>query len=634
MSNDMNSATHAAAQNERRLAVYEKHRDVCRGYFDDEGRWTVPLPRTDPRSGPFHAFSFFQGIDEDVRLANRLIAQAPIDREAERSLHKFYPLIAAQLLNHHGPRLEPEQRDRLIDVLRQATEHGLQRARLGGYNDNHPLLGIGGLLAGAAVRPLEPEAADTATDALRRMLAMLDRRGFMSEYTSPTYSPVSMLCLAEIVEHCPYDEARELAAACERRLWLEVASHWHPATCFLAGPHSRAYQIDLVAHYHNMHALMYLVFGGERVPINPLTHLLPYFDDTQIRHHFHDEFVQGATMWHLASTYHVPEEAIDLAWNKPSPTTVIATSEFGEFPRGWPHHEPDPETPTYEFAAGDTVCTTHLTDRFALGTSRREFLQGAPDTNVHLVYARKPPARSIADIATLFPVLLVGDADPDRDTRLTDRGRALTLQHEGTAMSLSRPRLPWGRNRDADDSRGIDAIRISLLLTCFHDRPEELRLGERVIDGFEGESTQPVPIFVRDHGVFFAVHPLLLTDHGRPAAIRTRLVNGYLDLQLVSYEGKPRAFTEHELCATLTGFALSVADAETWTSFDAFCESERGAQITENQIRPSRRETVFSREDLNLAMEISPLSEGIKYAAINGSLAPEDRFTVNGHPVS
>jgi hypothetical protein len=39
-------------------------------------------------------------------------------------------------------------------------------------------------------------------------------------------------------------------------------------------------------------------------------------------------------------------------------------------------------------------------------------------------------------------------------------------------------------------------------------------------------------------------------------------------------------------------------------------------------------------------MEINPLcegvklSQGIKYAAINGSLAPEDRFAVNGQSLS
>lgn len=622
-------------QRERRLAVYRRHREHCRSYFDEAGRIVLDLPKTDTRSGLFHAFSYLHGDAADIRLANRMIAQAPIDREAANALHLFYPMMAAQLLNHHGERLEEAQNERLRDVLRRAVEGNLERTRLGGYNDNHPLLGLAGLLSGAAVEPITATVAATATEGLREMLEMLDRRGFLSEYTSPTYSPISLLCLAEIVAFCPFEEAVHLAREGERRLWLEIASHWHPATCFLAGPHSRAYQVDLLGHFHNAHTVMYAAFGEDRVPVNPLTHLLPYFDATQVRHHFHDEFTQGATMWHLAPTYHPPEEAVELAWRKLDPTTVIATSEFGEFPRGWGGPYPDSETPFLEFTAGHTVNTTYLTDRFALGSSRREFFQGAPDTNAHLVFARNQPAKSIADIATLFPVLQVGRVDPTRDLRLDQRGRALTLQHEGTVLSLQRPRVTWGAGRGeaaARDAQGIDAIQLSLLLTCFHAEPEELRLGERPLDGLEGSNQSPVPIFLRDHGVFAAIHPLLLTDHGREAAIRARRVNGYLEIGLVSYEGEPRVFDDFELCNTLTGFVLSVADEARWADFDAFCAAETAAEIREHQIRPSRRKTIFRRGDLELAMEISPLSEGLKYAAINGQLAPEPRFSINARP--
>ena len=623
--------TSPARQAERRSAVYAKHREFCSDYFDDNGRFRFERSFPDTRSGLFHAFSFLDGDEANARLANHLIAQAPINREAVKSLHKFYPMLAAGLLNHCGDRIEAEQRDRLAATLKAAVEGNAHKRRPGGYNDNHPLLEAGGILAGAAVVPTDAAVLDTATGALEQTLRLLDRRGFLSEYTSPTYSPISMLCFAEIAELCPYERARELALECERRLWLEIASHWHPATCSLAGPHSRAYQIDLLAHFHNAHALMYLVFGGDAAPIHPLNHLFPYYDDRQVRHHNQDEFLQGATMWHLAPTYHVPDEAVELAWAKPNRTTVVATSEFGEFPRSWGSREyPDPETPFYEFPAGHTVCTTYLTDRFALGTSRNEFLEGEPDTNVHLAFARNSPTRSIADVATLFPALLVGRFEPDRDTRAPNRGRALTVQSEGTVLSLQRPRVPWGGGRDDSGPEQIDAIQLSLLLTCFHERPEAVRIGERTLDGLEGESVAPEPVFICDHGVYLAIHPLMLTDHGRDAAIRVRSINGYLDIGMVSYEGAPREFSDFELCATLTGFVLVVSDEGEWPDFDAFCQAEAAAEIIDSQPRPSRRETIYRSGGRELAMEISPISEGLKYASIDGCLAPEPRFSVNG----
>jgi hypothetical protein len=169
-----------------------------------------------------------------------LVARAPIDREAADSRHNFYPTLAAQLLTHHGSRLDlpaarpSDRRDATCDRARPAKRPARR------LQQKLPAAGHQRLLSGDALHPLDPAVADIPADALQRLFEMLDPQGFMSEYTLPTYSPISMLC-AELVEHCPFDEAHELTVQCERRLWVEVATHWHPATCFLARPRSRAY---------------------------------------------------------------------------------------------------------------------------------------------------------------------------------------------------------------------------------------------------------------------------------------------------------------------------------------------------------------------------------------------------------
>jgi hypothetical protein len=579
--------------------------------------------------------SFLAGSPAQVDLAIALLRRwrlLPLDAE-NKLVHAFSHVLAAQLLCHYGDRLPVD----IADDLRACLERRILRDRCyqssyNGYNDNYPSMDACAVLLASRVLDLPAEAVAGGLNILRDLRRLHHRRGFISEYTSPTYSPITTQCLAEIVTWSPLAEARELAAAAERRLWLEMASHWHPQTSSLAGPHSRAYLVDQVGHPHNIHTLFYQVFG-EAVLFNPTNHLFPYFDDLQVRHQGgNDEAFRAHAAWFLLPEYHVPPEAVELAWSKPCPSTVIATAEYGAFPRNWGGHGPHPEHPKDVFPAGHTVCTTYLTDDFALGTSRREFLQGAPDTNVHLVFRRRNPVCSIADTATLFPALLVNGYEPNRFNRLNNRGRAVTLQKEGAVLSLQHVRPPWGAPPDADDTGGITSIDLSLLLTCFHAQPQELRFGTRTLAGLEGESAEQVPVFLRDGPIYLVLHPLLLTNHGRPIALRSRRVNGYLQLSLISYEGPVRVFSEYELLATNTGFVMEAARAADWPDgFDAFCAFHVASEIEDTYRNGAdNRQTTYRRKGMELAIGMSVVQEGIRFATINGKLASEDSFSVNG----
>jgi hypothetical protein len=109
------------------------------------------------------------------------------------------------------------------------------------------------------------------------------------------------------------------------------------------------------------------------------------------------------------------------------------------------------------------------------------------------------------------------------------------------------------------------------------------------------------------------------------------MINDYLEVSFINYEGKRRSFSDYEVAASLNGFAIFVAGEDEYPDFDAFCAEAAGANISDSMFAAGRRrETTFQLGETRLALEISPFSDGIKFAGINDELAPEPAFEVNG----
>lgn len=623
-----------AAQAERRNRIWRKHNAWCRRYYEDDGTFRYVQTQPDLRTHCFHAISWLAGTAEDQSLANRILRRYPLgalDRETPL-VHAFSHTLSAHLLCLHDERLDADNRAELRSVLSDRVVRGrIYRSRYSGYNDNYPTMDAFAVLVAPRFVEIPDEAVEGGLEILRDLARLHRRRGCMSEYASPTYTPLTTMCLAQIVQDSPLAEARELALAAEHRLWLEMAGHWHVGTSTPAGPHSRAYWLDVCGHLHSWHLIFHHVFG-EAVFINPDTHLFPYRYDQQFRHHQgSDEALESHTMQFLAPDYHPTEEAVALAWEKKDPTTVIATSDFGAFPRHWGASPPHPETPCAEFAAGHTVLTTHHTADYALGSSRRDFLNGGPNTHVHLVQRRRIPARDLADICTTFSRYIVNAVDPGPIHRVEDDGRSICLQHENTVMALYRAKSWWNGPIPPRFQSGVTSLKLSLLTTALFGFPEEVRLGPQNLDGGVGESVEALPVFVRNGPVYWVAHPLAWPNPSCPRRVQVRRINGFLEISFYNYEGALRQLSDYEWATTLNGFVFVAESAAGIGSFDAFCAAH-ARPLIQDDWRPASgmRRCLYRRPDCELALEISPLSEGIRYATINGELAPEDRFSVNG----
>jgi len=91
-----------------------------------------------------------------------------------------------------------------------------------------------------------------ASERLKTFLEYTKQQGGLNEYNSPCYTFIALHESERIVQLVNNQEIKESAEELRYIIWKSVASHYHPATKQLAGPHSRAYSDFLpegVNHY-------------------------------------------------------------------------------------------------------------------------------------------------------------------------------------------------------------------------------------------------------------------------------------------------------------------------------------------------------------------------------------------------
>ncbi len=569
----------------------------------------------------WHAMSFLEGGSTAVARANAML---------RRQLHEggghFWTSGMASILTRFRGRLKDDLAAALLARLAESLPDEA-RQRFRGYNDNFPsMAALSTVLGGQLTHDRATINAGIRT--LRTGQRLLERRGFLSEYASPTYSAITLTCMAEIVELSDHEEARSIALGIEHRVWAEMAARFHPATSFIAGPHSRAYMADMCAHPHNAHVVLYQAFG-DGVFVNPLNAAFPPAPGQAL--HGGDQMLAAHTAWQTTPTYHVPDPVLELAFEKPTPCVVEGDTEHAAMHRNVWRDRRQPVTPYAECPAGSSHLYTWIDRDAALGTSSRPFLDSYQHTACHLVY-RRGAEPELPHVASLFTRYLMDDPPPNRHEHLNDAGRTLCIQHESTAMVLAWPKPAWQADADHQPDPvgvGVASLKLSLLLTCFYDQQPEAWIDDQRCEGLGGRSEDPAPVFLADGPVYLAIQPLAIDDHGRDAAVQVSVVNGFLMIDLVNYRGPKRSFSVEQLVSTRNGFVLDVARASDWPSFEAFRRGRADAHVTDRWSPPdAMRDVRVERDGLTLEMAVSPFSEGIKHRSINGRLvrAPKLRL--------
>jgi hypothetical protein len=618
----------ARAQAARRQRLHEAHRVVALRLHDAGGTFVGPGEQ-EWRHCLWNAASLLHGNEQHTRLAHNLLA-----RSLRLGGGHFWISAVSSILMRDGHRLAADLRDKLRGRLVEQLPHEVG-TRFHGYNDNFPAMAAVGLLIGAQVTG-QKELVPHGLAVLQGALRLLRRRGVLSEYTSPTYSPITLAALAEIVQRSTHAEAREMALEIEQRVWTDLLAHFHPGTSCLAGPHSRAYLADLCAHPHNSHVVPWMVLGDDCF-INPLS----AYQNDDGRGLISDSWLSGAwarAAWYSMPTFHPPGDALVLAVRRPQPCVVEATAEQGAFPRNWGGSDRHHQTPTLEFQASETHLHTYLAADFAVGVSSRPSMDSHQHSAFHVTYRHHRPASSLRDIGAFFTRYVTSDRWHARSAHyVPDEGRTLGLGHESTAMMLYWPKPGWTARPPAQDAtmQPVTSLKLAFYLASFWSSPEEVFLGEERLTGWQGESVGLVPVFLRHGPLYLALHPLVGSDLGRNAAIRFGAHDGFRRIEFVNYEGPPRVFDPVELLTCRNGFVAELGAAEDWTAFAAFRQLHGSPAITDTwRAGPAMREVVYERKGLSLGMEVSPISEGIKYRSINGTVPPTPDWMVRSLPKS
>lgn len=567
-------------------------------------------------------FALFSEGNRD--LANAVIRSSKLVRDEYdfRSTYNIFNTnIATVLLRSHRESMDAD----VIRLLEELVSDGFaiwagNRApdyQFHGFNDNMPAKALLGLILGGEMLG-NSAAVEHGLWSLRQMAAQLSRRGVNSEFNSPTYTPLTLHAFAELAEHAENEEARELAAAIETRLWWDLAARFHPETGMLAGPHSRAYTVDVLGQVTGMSSLLWFVLG-DLSAMSPMKFFEP--DSKLVLHHCGNlPFNISQMCWFAEGEYHLSESCQELFRSKNYPFHAVATAEVGA---------------STVSASTAVRLETYLNADFSVGSSSVPFLNGVQSAPYFVTYRRNEHPWDLSDVGTVFSKMLLNDAVPGEalhesqagdnygeQSNLASYAHTQTLQSEDTVIVLTRPHAA---SANPEDRSELNRIRELVLFPSRFSGADEIRIGAHgVREDWSGEVSRGQWIGCRRGRLLIAIRPLVYTRTRGVPHIFLREENGYQYICTSFYDDVSQEFSESDLADIYGGFIAEHASVDQYNSLEAFIQDLERSVIedyfwTTRRVRYTRPLSDMKPE---LEMEISwtPGAPMPRFAEINRQL--------------
>lgn len=524
---------------ERLLAA---HRAAAAARFDERGRWIDPEPSegsvygNSTRTQLWQVWPLLAGTARERQIANRVIRAQDYSKARP---DPFVAYAAADFLNRFAASLERESRETLAAYLEPALAASIQRG-VPAQNINHPLMWMGALLfGGQALDRRDARAAGTRM--FGEFARLISTVGCPSEFNSPTYTPISMSCLAQMAANAGDPALAAQARAIEQRFWLTQAAFWHAPTGLPAGPFSRAYAADSTGQASNLELLWSLMLGGA-VLLDPLEHV--YKPDPHLDYHQGGRvFLQGQYMAIAQADFHPPAPLARLAAGRRLPATIHTSTFVGDFQESgtgiW-------------YRGGRRALTCHQHPAYSLGTASQMYANGNHTDNLCASWLIRSP-REPRNVRTLFArYTQEGDAPAAPGTTfLADRGRSVTAQQANRAVLVGNPKIqPWS---------GVTGFRQSVLLPEHFSPVEEILADGRTVEALPYEGPWPQWVVLRDGACRIALHPLGAPLDRNSNLCRIERVNRYLALHFYGYRGPARDFSPGECADLRSGLFVEVS---------------------------------------------------------------------------
>ena len=601
----------------QRERLYRAYRQRARDWFDKNGNWIYPgRPMGKLRENYWHCLVFLASND----TADQKVVMPILEKETH-FFCGFAPFAAMQILLKHNDKLSDLARKCLTNYVAEALPKAcMSDFQFHGCNDNMPSMKTFVLLTGGEILG-EKSYIEQGLANLCQLRELLMRRGMLSEYNSPTYTPICVHAMAEIVNHVKNNDACCLALAAEHRIWAELGSHWHAATSGLAGPNSRTYTMDSVGHTSAIHTLMWMVLG-DSVFINPLHTLF----GEEVKIVLHDTgnlpFNRVFAAWMASADYHPPNTVLDYASDTLATKTITATTEnAGSYPGKWIIRENGSyffdRKPGYIHPATSFPTTTYLTTRWALGTSFGVYGSGMQSEVFYLRYGLKTTPCGFEDIRTIYARYLINE--PPLYTEVNDAGnfrkvptellrqpaRAFAFQKGGIAMACYGP-------PPNSEIKEISQLRLSILIFARHKEPDDIIINDQTVT-------------IRDGGLWLLFRPMFsqaVNDFENSGRISVCHYGDWLAVELLNYDGPPRHFDEHDLLAMTNGFIFEVLDQP---PDKCLLNSELIDTYYANQ-----RRICYRRPGTELAVAYDPVTFAIRYASVDGGVLSQSKLSISG----
>ncbi len=630
----------------RREAFQSRLREQLRPLLNEQAEWKFELTTEFGRQDLQLCAAFLAGNAEERAFANlwlRRIPFATVDRcvpgpttanpgaaaAGQRHFGIFDTSIACEYLLLFAEQLEPETEQLLLRYLAEGLEDypGMPAPdfQFHGYNTNMPAMAVKTLICGGELLHDE-RSLEVGRWKLRRLAGQLSRAGVISEYNSPNYTPDTVGQLSTLARYARDPECQELAAKCARRVWLDLAAHYHPGLRTPAGPFSRAYAHDYNGYLSSECGLLWFLFGPEATAFSALEAITPR-PGLELMHG-NDWLEHAARLcWYsLLDDFLLEEETAALFLSKSYPFEVRASAEHGDAGDGF--------SPIKR-----TALVTRLEADFALGSVSFPFLNGVQTASCHL--AGKPLAASgVAPV--LYPVYSVNQERPGNreyndfqrrtygEAEFHNRATLVTVQEEKSVLVSAIPHRTL---------TGTPVTELELLLVA----PDAFGQFGGFFDA-GGKPLEPGKRYPADAwygavlgGAFAAIHPLAGNPGALPAPEVELYRNGqYQLLAIRNYRGAERRFTREELCACFNGFTLEAAAAADYHgSLSAFLEALQAAQWEDQFYFRTRRlryqrPALPDRPELQLALDYSSWADGSALRTVNGRYAPEPVWQLTG----
>jgi len=621
-------------QTERRNQIFGLYREFMGDCIDENGGWHGKESEMGVREKIWHSMALLEGSERQRKLANMILGDITLEK-----CH-FAPMNCMQILLKYEEHLDKNIIKRLEDYVKLSLKSMADsRIRFTMFNDNFASMATFTLLT-AGERFGDADAFREGAERLNQLKERYMRCGVLMEYCSTTYLPITITCMAEIVNYVKDEEIRDIALKCEERAWAEAACYYHAPSGHLAGPYSRAYTIDTLGHPGSIQCLLYMLFGDEII-INPVKDMFPHRPGLVV-HHGLERLMWPGVIWTCSGLCHCPDYLGEILLRKPFPYTVLSRAEGlpcltdGE----WTDAKTGENIPfanTLEYKAYSGPLSTYMTKNYAIGTAFSQYHDGGLSESFHISYRKKVPAADITDTSVVFSRYIINDKKPetlnhysvygdaDGNSAFRDEARKFGIQHRNCSMMVYKPKQ--------FEAHRITSMKLSILFPCHFGKVDEIWLGNRKLNGFRGESKEPVTVYVKDGPVYMAFTPLELTNHGRNAAVKVEQVQNYILISFYNYEGAARSFEPREIFLTSSGFVAQIADKDEMKSFKKFRMQAGEYSLSDKTTCQEGGHTRWIRykgHDIDLHFAYSPVSEGIMIAAINGRPRPEPVFSATG----